>query len=84
MDSPFVEGSVILHGAELAVLLFDEEEVGHVGASGFLDGSLLQMLFYEFMTLHDFFLGEWKESSGERRWSSGQELNGVIPNGVGW
>jgi hypothetical protein len=83
-DCPFVEGSVVLHRTKLAILLFDEEEVGRIGAFGFMDSSPSQMLFYKFMTLHDFFLGEWEELPGKRGQSSGQEFNGVIPNGVGW
>jgi hypothetical protein len=58
-NSPSIEGSVILYRAKLAVLLFDEEEVGCIWAPRFMDSTMPQMLFDKLMTFHDFFLGEW-------------------------
>jgi hypothetical protein len=70
VDGPFVEGSIVLHRAKFAILLFDKEEVSRIRASGFAYGSSSQVLFYELMTLHNLFLGKWKESARECRGSS--------------
>jgi hypothetical protein len=83
-NGPFVEGSIILYRVEFAILLFDKEEVSCIGTLRFADSAALQMLFDELMTLHDFFLGEWKESSRERGGSPQKEFDGMVPDGVSW
>ena len=59
---PFVDRSVVLYGAELSIPLLCEEEVGSIGAPGFVDGSSTQVFFDKFVHLLDFFLCEGKES----------------------
>jgi hypothetical protein len=83
-DGPSVEGSIILYGAEFAILLFDKEEVSCIGAFGLADSAASQMLLNKLMTLHDFLLGEWKELSREHGRGSREEFNGMVPDRVSW
>jgi hypothetical protein len=69
-DSPFIEGPIVLDGAQLAILFLYKEEVGCIRASRLLNGSTLQVFFYEFVTFLNLLLGERKESSRKGRGGS--------------
>ena len=55
---PTVDRAVVLNWMELAIFLFDKEEVHGVGAPGFLDSAPLQVFSYELVDLLYFKLGE--------------------------
>ena len=57
-DSPFVNGSVVLNGAQFAVSLFDKKEIGHVWAYRTPDGFSFNMFRDKVAGRFDFFLGE--------------------------
>ena len=57
-SGPFIDGSIVLYWSEFSVLLFDEEEVGGVGAPGFSYGAPFQVFLDEIMDLLDLFLIE--------------------------
>jgi hypothetical protein len=56
---PFINRLVVLHWVQLSVFLFDKEEVGSVGASGFADCPPLQVLGHELVGLCYFILFQW-------------------------
>jgi hypothetical protein len=80
MNGPSVKRSIVLYRTKLAILLFDKEEVGCIWASRFADGTTLQVFLNELVAFHDFFLGEWEETSRECGGGAMEELNGVIPD----
>jgi hypothetical protein len=84
VNGPFIEGSVVLYRPEFTIFLFYEEEVRCIRAFGFADSTTPKVLLHKLVAFHNLFLSKWKESSGECGWSSRQEFNGMVPNGMGW
>jgi len=81
LNSPFIQGSVVLNWSELPIL-FLYEEVCCIGTFQSCYCPSLYMLLYELMAFMDFLLSQRKQSSGKCRGCVGKEFYSVVSNGV--